>query len=255
MSNSATATLLHVSDTHLAHGTEAGVRAASQLSKILEQHRDLPVLLSGDLTSHGDEHSYREIAEILEGRDWIACPGNHDNVARMSADLPARTRLRTAAFEVIAIDSTAPSLVAGRFGDGVLEELEKILASGEGPYLIALHHPPASFATQTVASILLEEASGLGLAAVLERHRGRVLALLCGHLHQSMMGTWGGVPVLSAPSSAYAMHLFDGEMHQAETEGAYMLHRVASGVLCSAVLEVHEWRPTEETLRRRRERV
>lgn len=251
MSNTATATLLHVSDTHLAHGTEAGMRAASQLSRILEQHRDLPVLLSGDLTSHGDEHSYREIAEMLEGRDWIACPGNHDDVTRMRTYLPARTRLRTAAFEVIAVDSTAPGLVAGRFGEGVLEELENVLASGEGPYLVALHHPPAGCAPHTIASVLLEEASGLALAAVLERHRGRVLALLCGHLHQSMVGTWGGVPVLTAPSSAYALHLFNGELYKAETEGSYMLHHVERGVLCSAVMEVHAWQPTEETLRRR----
>lgn len=252
MSDAATATLLHVSDTHLAHGTEAGARAASQLSRILEQHRELPVLISGDLTSHGDADSYREIAELLQGRDWIACPGNHDDATRMCTYLPARTRLRTAAFDVITVDSTTPGLVAGRFAEGVLEDLDDILAGGEGPYLVALHHPPAGCAPHTIASVLLEEESGLGLAGVLERHRGRVLALLCGHLHQSMVSTWGGVPVLTAPSSAYALHLFEGELYTAETEGAYMLHHVERGVLCSAVMEVHDWRPTEETLRRRR---
>lgn len=252
MPNTATATLLHVSDTHFAPGGEDGARAVAQLARILDQHRDLPVLISGDLTSHGDEGSYQEMARLLEGRDWIACPGNHDDAAKMRTYLPARTRLRTAAFDVVAVDSTTPGLVAGRFGEGVLEGLDAVLSDGEGPYLVALHHPPAGFATQAIASVLLEEESGLSLAAVLERHRGRVLALLCGHLHQSMTGTWGGVPVLVAPSSAYALHLFDGELYKANTNGAYMLHHVEQGLLCSAVMEVHDWQPTEETLRRRR---
>lgn len=251
MTSTPAATLLHVSDTHLAHGTKDGMRAALQLAKILERHPNLPVLVSGDLTSHGDESSYRELSELLRGRYWDACPGNHDDVETMRKCLPRRTRLRTTAFEVITIDSTTPDLVAGRFTDGVLDGLDTALADGGGPYFVALHHPPAGCAPHTIASILLEDSSGARLAAVLEKHRGQVLAILCGHLHQSMIGTWGGVPVLAAPSSAYALQLLDGEMYKAETDGSYMLHHVERGVLCSAVMSAHSWEPTEETIRRR----
>lgn len=245
--------LLHISDTHIEPGS--GDAAEVQLSSILSEHPDLPVLITGDLAAGGDGASYQKLREILRGRTYLCCPGNHDNVDNLRAALGDLRVLDTPAVRIVSIDSSQPGAVFGRIRQEDLAHAERAIVESDRPCLLALHHPPDIFAAATVPGVLLEPGSSQALAEVLQKHVQAVLGVVCGHLHQPMLAMWSGVPVFVAPSSAYHLKLYGGELYKTGTGGGYAIHRVSRGILVSTVETLAPWEPTEETLRRRKTRM
>jgi len=244
-----------VSDPHLssAPGEEFAER---QLAEILAEEPDTPVLLTGDLAGFGERSAYEAIARLLKDREYVCCPGNHDNAEELFDVLGDRRVLRVAGGQIIALNSARTGAVSGRLSENEFRILETNLRTGTEAgvvSIVALHHPPAIFQTHTVPGVLLEEESSRLLEETLLRWRGGVAGLLCGHLHQSMAAPYGGAVAFVSPSSAYALRLVGAELFKAHHVGAWAVHHLSGGRLVSASMEKRTWVPTEETLRRRKE--
>ena len=102
------------------------------------------VLVSGDLTEHGDPAEYARVRELLEplGAPLLALPGNHDDRATLRDAFPATTH-EDGAIRVLTLDSSRPGRDDGALGAEQLARLDADLAAGDGrPAIVALHHPP-----------------------------------------------------------------------------------------------------------------
>lgn len=181
------------------------------------------VLISGDLVDAGDALEYVHLRELLAP---LACPvwlmpGNHDAVPALKAAFPDHAYLRSpdaamapfaqhvhtlGRWRVVALDTVVPQAPHGALCATRLRWLEETLAqAGDAPTLLAMHHPP--FQT----GIAHMDAMGLrigreALAEVIGRHP-QVRRIVCGHLHRSIVGMFGGVSALTVPSTAHQIVL------------------------------------------------
>jgi len=220
----ASRTLVHLSDTHLLAGgahlydtyaVEANLRRALER---VEQTGVSPdaLVFTGDLTDLGEPEAYTMLRRIVEpvaermGAPiaWVA--GNHDERPEMRRDLldeePSQKPIYHAwdlgGLRLIALDSTVPGWHHGEVDDEQLAWLRDQLSS-PAPLgtIIALHHPPLP--THVPLFDILELRGQDRLADVI---RGTdVRAILAGHLHYSMHGTFAGVPVSVAAATCYTM--------------------------------------------------
>src|SRR5262249_38673649 len=72
------------------------------------------------------------------------------------------------------------------------------------PTLIAMHHPPMREGVAWVAAQDPNWAAPIGELVTRVPHVKRIVA---GHVHRSMLRTWAGVPVTTAPSTAHQVAL------------------------------------------------
>ncbi|MCP9790219.1 metallophosphoesterase [Vulcanococcus limneticus] len=168
----------------LAHGLE---HALSQVAPV-----DL-LLLTGDLCQDESWGGYARLRELLESLDLPVAllGGNHDDTVLLRAALGRRaaiapTALALGAWRLLLLSSHRPGDVAGWIEAPQLAWLDRELAAGTGPVLVALHHPPLPIGSA--------ELDGIGLQrpeALLERLLAsqRVRGVVFGHVHQHWAGS------------------------------------------------------------------
>ena len=218
--------IAHLSDTHivappaLCYGTVDTVaclaRAVSRLNR-MSPRPDL-VLLTGDLVDEPTVAAYACLRSLLSQLELptVLLPGNHDDRALLSAALPEHTYLPTEGakahfvraygeLRLIAWDA----VVAGREHASVeradLDWLDAVLSAEPArPTLLAMHHPPmpTGLAYMDAMQPPLPDA----LESVISRHR-QLQLIVAGHIHRAMDGTFGGVRVATAPSTAHQFQL------------------------------------------------
>lgn len=212
-------TILQISDPHLlSHrdGRFKGVPTAGTLAAVLEQacerYPDCDrVIWTGDLSQEHTEEGYRLLAELMG--DWTArsllIPGNHDDRAALlgvfphpaSNDQCVTFQAELGDWQLIGLDSHVPGEVAGRLSEEQLEQLHFWLAENpQRPTLLFIHHPPVSVETPWLDSIGLSNPEPLEM--LIARNPG-VQAIFCGHVHHEYEGSLGGIPVFTAPSTAF----------------------------------------------------
>jgi 3',5'-cyclic AMP phosphodiesterase CpdA len=216
--------IVHISDTHflaeskLLYGTVDTDATLVQALAQLESSGMHPeaLVFTGDIADLGEEDAYRRIRGIVEpaaerlGARVIWVMGNHDDRARMRADLldespltdPVVVSLRLGGLRLIALDTSVPGYHHGALSSEQLSWLENELATPapEGT-VIALHHPPIP--TTVALMPILELQRQQELADVI---RGTdVRAILGGHLHYSTTSMFAGVPVSVAAATCYTM--------------------------------------------------
>lgn len=220
----ASRTLVHLSDTHLLAGgaslydryaVEDSLRAA--LDRV-EQTGVRPdaLVFTGDLADLGEPDAYARLRRIVEpvaermGAPiaWVA--GNHDERREMRRDLLDEEPSGKAIFHawdlgglrLIALDSTVPGWHHGEIDEAQLEWLgEKLADPAPLGTILALHHPPLP--SHVPLFDILELRGQDRLADVV---RGTdVRAILAGHLHYAMHGTFAGIPVSVAAATCYTM--------------------------------------------------
>jgi 3',5'-cyclic AMP phosphodiesterase CpdA len=206
------------------------------------------LLVTGDLTEHGDAASYRRLKSILEGLPLPShlCLGNHDlrDVFRSvfaetpTADGFVQYVVEDAPVRLIVLDT----LEEGRHGGGFCETRAAWLAARLGesarPTLLVLHHPPieTGIAWMTVGD---EEAWVGRLAEAVSGH-DHLVGAVCGHIHRPITTVWRGLPVsvcaATAPQLALNLSPLDPEAPDGRAlvvgeSPAYALHRVSAAGL------------------------
>lgn len=221
--------VVHLSDLHLSQqlGPDAeGVDVRLVLVGLLHDCRRLTdvdlVVVSGDIADDGSPEAYDDALALVtdfagkHGAAQVWATGNHDDRAAFSAVLgsghldptgrdvghlcPSAIGERAAVSDVqglrvITVDSLVPGQVAGRVSGEQLIWLQEVLTHpAPAGSLLVLHHPPISVSPSWAAASLQNTGE---LAAVLAG--SSVLAVLCGHVHAQIAGTFAGVPVWVGP--------------------------------------------------------
>ncbi len=204
-------TFVHLTDLHLQSPekeAELGADAPSaRLRSVLGQvgaldPRPAFIAISGDLTDHGDQASYRLLMECLSQTDIpvLLALGNHDNRAAFRAVFdPAATRsdapwchdARIGGLHVIVLDTLHPGLSEGRLSADALAFFdEAVTRHPQCPKIVMMHHPPRQPETGPSGWDTLDEMSTQALADRFRRHW--IDLVLCGHVHRDHTALWNG---------------------------------------------------------------
>lgn len=177
------------------------------------------VLFTGDLTEDGLPGQYARARAILDETDLrlAAIPGNHDLREPFAAALAgSRVAIGALPFLHFAIDDLPLRLIGldtlagprdsrGLLCEDRLEWLEERLAEApERETVIFMHHPPFATGIGFMDSIACE--NGDRLAGLVARH-GRVLRVICGHVHRPVTVGFGGSVASICPGVAYQVPL------------------------------------------------
>jgi 3',5'-cyclic AMP phosphodiesterase CpdA len=216
-------TLIHISDTHLIAGNKplsgsfAPVANLTAMLRRIERIRDADALvITGDLTDLGEPEAYVDLRRLVEpvaermGVPVIWVAGNHDERPAMRRDLlgeapsldPISRAFDLDGLRLIALDSSVPGWHHGEIGADQLSWLANELTS-PAPLgtVLALHHPPLPSHVPMFDILDLKDQPALADAI-----RGSdVRAILAGHLHYSMSGSFAGIPTFVAAASCYTM--------------------------------------------------
>ncbi|WP_105566879.1 metallophosphoesterase [Microbacterium halophytorum] len=258
-------TLVHISDTHLLAG---GARLYDRFAVEDNLRRTLDrveqagegadaLVFTGDLTDLGEPDAYLRLRRIVEpvaerlGAPiaWVA--GNHDERSEMRRDLLDEEPSQKAIFHawdlaglrLIALDSTVPGWHHGEIDDAQLDWLRGKLAE-PAPLgtILALHHPPLP--SHVPLFDVLELRGQDRLADVI---RGTdVRAILAGHLHYAMHGTFAGVPVSVAAATCYTMDVArePQRVNGMDAGQSFSLVHVYDDTITHTTVPVHGAEPT-----------
>lgn len=219
------------------------------------------LVLSGDITDHGDLESFAKTADMLKDCPCPIIPlvGNHDSRAGLlsafSQAVPADGGFLHYVVEaplglrIICLDT----LEDGRHGGAFCEVraawlTDRLAEAPETPTLIFMHHPPV------VAGIdwmdpAPDEPWIMRLREVLEGQQ-QVQAIHCGHLHRQITTQFAGIPLGVTPSVAplVAMDLNpidkdvpDNRELITTEPPTYALHRWDGKALVSHYERVGDW--------------
>ncbi len=204
---------VHLTDLHLSHADLNDPHLSSDTTTTLKQVLGricaldpVPdfVVLSGDLTNHGDVESYQLLRGLVETLPMPVIPalGNHDRRAEFRSvfggygdgDAPLFHDSVHDGVHVIALDSSVPNRVGGGIEPEQFDRLETTLrAHPQAPKLLICHHPPHRRSTP-LAWESLTEADTRRLAQALKGHD--VVGILSGHVHMNRVLQWQGVPII-----------------------------------------------------------
>jgi Icc protein len=234
--------LAQLSDPHIRLGegeqeAAAALRAAVDAVRALDPAPDA-VLVSGDLTDTGDAREYARVRELLAPLEppVHVLPGNHDDVPALEAVFgPVEYAVRAGPFRLIAVDTTIPGEDAGRIPIDRLAE--RLRQDGDTPTIVAMHHAPLTTGVAPLDALGVPEADRFALAALLERHR-QVKRIVCGHVHRTIVGALGGVPVFTAPGThrQLALDFTATELAVNDDPPGYALHLLLDGEVTTHVV-------------------
>lgn len=217
--------IAQITDTHIrAEGafafdgkadTTARLAAAVETIAAMKPLPDV-VLATGDLVDTGSADDYRQLVKVLAPLPMpvLPIPGNHDARAPMLAAFPDTARRLKTPFIQYAVEEFPLRLVAldtmdeGRIG-GLLcaariAWIDQTLAASSRATVVFMHHPPFDCGIAANADLHCEGADAL--ARVLARHE-HVQAVLCGHLHRSIVRRWAGTLVAAGAATAPTLEL------------------------------------------------
>jgi 3',5'-cyclic AMP phosphodiesterase CpdA len=220
-------TFVHISDTHLpgrrsplyGSETDPDSNLLLLLSRLVSSGlRPDALLMTGDMADRGDASAYRRLHALVTpvaeelGCEVVWAAGNHDERTAMRTELglagsggdPVTEVRWFGGLRVIVVDSTVPGKHWGEVPAAQLAWLSSELSTPapEGT-LLMMHHPPLPTVLDLAVTVELRGQSGL--AEVL---RGSdVRGILSGHVHHPSFGTFAGIPVAVASSSAYGQDL------------------------------------------------
>lgn len=246
--------IAHLSDPHICPTgqlyqsvLDTTPRFAEALDQAASFSPDL-LILSGDLTEHGDAESYARVCDLLATfpAPILAIPGNHDDregfrtgLSRLPnlIPLPATGPLHAVAdgpIRVIGFDVTVPGDHHGLVTPDHAAWLDATLsAAPDTPTLVMMHQPP--YATGIG---FIDDFRCFGedlLAQVLSRHP-QAIRLIAGHVHRFILTSFADRPALTAPAIATSLALRlapDAQPASITEPAAFLLHHWQGGQLVS----------------------
>ncbi len=254
--------LAQITDTHIKSGGRLAygrVDTAAALAACVAAVNDVTpkpdaVIATGDLTDAGSDEEFETLAALLAPLTMplYLLPGNHDTREGLRRGfpghryLPATGRLDYAVnlgpLRLIALDSLEEGQPFGLLAPESLAFLRRSLAGAPHmPTVIALHHPPFTTGIGHMDRQNLRNATAL--ADVLA-DQPQVLRVICGHVHRSIFGQFGGTAASIAPSPAHlvALDLREDAPSAFRLEPAgFHLHRFADGTLTTHSATLGDW--------------
>ncbi|MFF1819564.1 metallophosphoesterase [Kribbella sp. NPDC058245] len=201
--------IAHLSDPHL-DGTDVPRDRLRRITAYLAAF-STPVdvvLVSGDLADHGLLSEYDELAaELPTGVPVLVLPGNHDVSEPLRTGLaayldspgtghPIHQVREAAGARFVLVDTSVPNKDHGLLSADSLAWLDAVLREPfDGPTFVAMHHPPLTMHHPVMDQWLLLEQPAL--EAVLTGKP--ITAILTGHVHNPVVTSFAGHPVLGAP--------------------------------------------------------
>ncbi|TDD29551.1 metallophosphoesterase [Kribbella turkmenica] len=201
--------IAHLSDPHLDGSEEARSRLRRVTSYLRSFRRPVDVVVvTGDLADHGLPAEYDEVAaELTLDVPVLMLPGNHDVSAPLRAGLrsyvaspgdghPVHQVREVGDARFVLVDSTVPGEDHGLLSTGSLTWLDGVLREPfDGPVFVAFHHPPLDMHHPVMDQWMLRDRDAF--EAVLTGKA--ITALLTGHVHNAVVTSFAGHPVLGAP--------------------------------------------------------
>jgi Icc protein len=184
--------LAQISDPHI-DGTDAAADALAAGVRAVAALRPAPdaVLVSGDLANSATAEEYTLVWELLAPLPMPVhvLPGNHDDPGA----LPGPGVFDVAGVRLVVCDTTIPGCDEGRL------DVEWVAAQlGDGPAILAMHHPPFDIGMPAADAISIAGADRAALEALLARSP-QVLRVVCGHTHRAAFSTVGGCVAMTCP--------------------------------------------------------
>jgi len=237
-------------------------RFRATLARLLNgPNRPDMLVLSGDITDHGDAESFAKTAALLRDCPFQIVPlvGNHDSREGLLGAFPQVVPAdggflhyvidAPLGLRVICLDTLEDGRHGGAFCEARADWLAARLAEApDAPTMIFMHHPPIVSGVDWMDP-LPDEPWILRLREVLTGQR-QVQAIHCGHLHRPITTQFAGIPLGVTPSVAplVAMDLSpidadtpdDRELITTEPP-TYALHRWDGAALVSHYERVGDW--------------
>ncbi len=171
------------------------------------------IVITGDVVDLGEPGEYAVARAALDRlrAPWWPISGNHDGAAfwEVFADrMPGAVRdvgyaVPCGDLTLILLDTRVPGASHGEVTPERAAWLARALAQAATPALLALHHPPFDTGIGHMDAIGLRGRDRLADALAARPP----LAILAGHVHRTILGRFGGVPVTVGPSPAHAVAL------------------------------------------------
>ncbi len=189
------------------------IRFRSTLDRVISSPNMPDVLvLSGDLTDHGDRESFARIADLLKA---VPCPilplvGNHDTREELLRAFPGTPShdgfvhyvVERDGLRIICLDTFEAGRHGGAFCAARRDWLRATLEQGQGsPCVIFMHHPPVVSGIDWMDPDPSEDWIA-NFAAAVAGFEGDIRAIHCGHLHRRIQAQFRGIMVSVTPSVA-----------------------------------------------------
>ncbi len=170
------------------------------------------LVLSGDLTDHGDRESFEKTARILEAAECPLLPlvGNHDTreeLLRAFPETPCEGGfihyvVEKDGLRIVCLDTFEPGRHGGAFCERRKDWLRAELDAGGGaPCVIFMHHPPIVSGIDWMDPAPDEQWIE-NFAEAVRGHEAAIRAIHCGHLHRRVSTQFRRIPLSITPSVA-----------------------------------------------------
>ena len=242
--------IAQATDLHIGFHRDAPVDLnLERFSKVLDRlihgpDRPDVLLLTGDITEHGDAESFAALTRVLEGCPFPVwpIPGNHDSRVALAAAFPQVPQkggflhyaIDAGTFRIVMLDTLEEGRHGGAYCAGRAGWLAADLAAHpDVPTLIALHHPPVGVGIAWMDPNPAEPWIAHLRSAI--AGQTQVRALICGHVHRPVATIFAGVPLIVCPSSSAGLALNLSPIDPAKADGRAML------VDCLPGFALHRW--------------
>ena len=209
----ASLSLLHITDLHLLPDPGArllGVDTTDSLRAVLRQafaeRTPAAVIVSGDVTHHGDAATYERCLRLLRAHHdgpVLLLPGNHDESGAMGAFLDQPAELDLPGWRVIGVDSHADgrpeAMLTDAEREGLAEACERARRAGKA-VMLAVHHPPIAVGCPWLDKDRIQ--NGDELLEWLSEHT-TVTAMVFGHAHQVVESRVRGIRLMGTPATCF----------------------------------------------------
>ncbi|MFQ5401602.1 MAG: phosphodiesterase [Anaerolineae bacterium] len=215
--------IVHITDFHVGRiiETEQGpvdlhdrMLDAVEHLKQLDPQPDL-VMLTGDLSNHGNEADYIRVREALRPLKMpiYIIPGNHDRrrtLRRIFADhdyWPSDDKfihftLEEYPLRIIALDTLSPGEHGGLLCRERLAWVEARLEEGrDRPTAVFMHHPPFKTGLPYPDGLMCRNGDAFG--EIVARHP-QIQAVICGHVHRDVVANWQGTIAIITTSATFS---------------------------------------------------
>lgn len=211
--------IAQLTDVHIGFDPEAKpeelnrIRFRAVIDRLARAPHSLDYLvLSGDLTDHGDRDSFAKLAAVLDGMPCPLLPlvGNHDDrdeLRRAFPDTPCDDKFLHYVVEqdglrIICLDTFEEGRHGGAFCTQRRDWLSAQLEAGDGrPCVIFMHHPPIVSGIDWMDPAPDEQWIA-NFADAVDGHQSAIRAIHCGHLHRRVTTRFRGIPLGITPSVA-----------------------------------------------------